>query len=154
MKQKGCLLIILVLAGILSACSNSTSAEDAKSPTKVLTLAATDIAYDIPVIEAKTGQLVRLTLNNDGLLEHDFSIVHLPLIGEVAGDETHTEGEEGHDMSGMEEEPDVHVAAMPGESNTISFTPAEPGEYEYYCTVPGHREAGMYGKLNVIEPSS
>jgi uncharacterized cupredoxin-like copper-binding protein len=150
MKQKVCLFIVLVLTGVLAACSNSTSPADAKLPTKVLTLVATDIAFDIPVIETKPGQLVRLTLNNDGLLEHDFSIVELPLTGEVTGGDAHGHG---HDMSDMEEEPDVHVAAMPGESNTISFTPAKPGKYEFYCTVAGHREAGMYGTLNVIEPS-
>jgi uncharacterized cupredoxin-like copper-binding protein len=26
---------------------------------------------------------------------------------------------------------------------------AAPGEYEYYCAVPGHKQAGMVGKLIV-----
>jgi uncharacterized cupredoxin-like copper-binding protein len=36
----------------------------------------------------------------------------------------------------------------PGESASFTFNlPA--GEYTYYCTVPGHRAAGMVGKLIV-----
>jgi plastocyanin len=43
-----------------------------------------------------------------------------------------------------------------GESDTISgdvaileLTEVAPGEYVYYCTVPGHREGGMEGDLTV-----
>lgn len=151
MKYKGRLLIVLVLVGLLAACRNNASPADTAQPTKVLTITATDIAYDTPVIEMKAGQLLRLTLQNDGALEHDFSFMEMPLAGEVTGGGMDMAG---HDMSNMEEEPDVHVSAMPGESNTISFTPSRPGVYEYYCTVAGHREAGMSGTLNVAEPSS
>ena len=46
-----------------------------------------------------------------------------------------------------------------GESDTISnavatleLTGVEPGEYVYFCTIPGHREGGMEGDLTVSGP--
>ena len=33
---------------------------------------------------------------------------------------------------------------MPGESETITFTASEPGEYSLICYVPGHAAVGMY----------
>jgi len=37
----------------------------------------------------------------------------------------------------------------PGQSATITFNTGEPGTYEYYCAIPGHKQAGMVGKLIV-----
>jgi nitrite reductase (NO-forming) len=37
----------------------------------------------------------------------------------------------------------------PGDSGQVSFVPAGPGEYYYICAVPGHRELGMNGKIEV-----
>jgi uncharacterized cupredoxin-like copper-binding protein len=33
----------------------------------------------------------------------------------------------------------------------IEFTADKAGEFEYYCSVPGHRQAGQFGKLIVKE---
>ena len=34
-------------------------------------------------------------------------------------------------------------------SNKVTFTPDKAGDFEYYCTIPGHKERGMTGQLNV-----
>lgn len=154
MKQRWLLFGLFGLLWLLAACggnSNSKSEEPAALVPKPVTITATDNVYDIHDIEVTAGQPLRLTLKNEGTLAHDFSIMHIPLDGEVRGGEMDMEME-GHDMSEMEEEPEVHVAAMIGGDNTISFTPSEPGVYEYHCTVEGHKEGGMVGTLTVTAP--
>ena len=43
------------------------------------------------------------------------------------------------------------VEILPGGSADTTFTaPDEPGEYEIVCHIPGHVQAGMVGKLNVV----
>jgi uncharacterized cupredoxin-like copper-binding protein len=39
-----------------------------------------------------------------------------------------------------------------GQAGTLEFTPTKPGTYEFICTVPGHKEAGMVGALIVKAP--
>lgn len=36
-----------------------------------------------------------------------------------------------------------------GASSTLSFTADKPGEFVYFCSVAGHREAGMVGRMEV-----
>jgi uncharacterized cupredoxin-like copper-binding protein len=118
--------------------------EEESAPPRTIAVTATDIAFDTERIEVATGETVEVTLNNDGALEHDFSIMHIPVEVTEAADEEIV----GHDMEGIEE-PELHVAAEPGASNSVTFIPTEPGEYTYLCTVSGHREAGMTGTLVV-----
>lgn len=43
----------------------------------------------------------------------------------------------------------AHVTADQGDTATGGFHAAPPARYTYYCSVPGHREAGMEGTLVV-----
>lgn len=37
---------------------------------------------------------------------------------------------------------------------TVTLNNLAPGKYVFYCTVPGHRQAGMQGDLTVLPPSN
>ncbi|MFP3948480.1 MAG: sulfocyanin-like copper-binding protein [Gemmatimonadota bacterium] len=45
----------------------------------------------------------------------------------------------------------LNEATLPGESETITFTVDEAGEYSLICYVPGHAAVGMYLHLTVTE---
>lgn len=141
------LVVLLLFALGLVACGG----DGEEAGEQAVTVTAQDIEYGTERIEVTAGRPVVLTLQNEGALDHDFSIVDIPLTGEVVGAEEEDEME-GHDMTMEAEELDVHVSAAAGESATITFTPSEAGEYEYFCTVAGHQESGMVGTLVVAAP--
>ena len=134
-------LLFVVLLGV--ACG----ADEEAMSVRDVSLTATDIAYDVAQLAVPANQPVRLTLVNDGVLEHDFTIreiavadVHAPAASEA---DDHAMSEDVHDLA-------LHVAApASGGQAVLEFTPTEAGEYEYYCTVSGHKEAGMVGTLVV-----
>jgi uncharacterized cupredoxin-like copper-binding protein len=45
--------------------------------------------------------------------------------------------------------PQSSPLVQPGKSETWSVTIDKPGTYDMYCSVPGHKEAGMNGSLKV-----
>jgi nitrite reductase (NO-forming) len=42
-----------------------------------------------------------------------------------------------------------HVDAGPGDEVRGAFVAERAGSYEFYCALPGHKEAGMVGTLHV-----
>jgi len=134
---------LIAAALALTACSAATSTP--AQPVEV-TLEAKEFAFSPAAIEVMAGQPVRLTLHNMGTLDHDFSIAAIPMAMPPAIENG------GMDMDHSGDLPEMHVATMMGQSNTVEFTPTEPGAYEFFCTVAGHKEAGMVGQLVVTAP--
>jgi plastocyanin len=85
----------------------------------------TELAFDPPELEAQAGT-VALLLSNPTPLPHNVAI----------------EGPGGVSEEGP-------VVQTDGESEVEAEL--EPGEYTFYCSVTGHREAGMEGTLTVTE---
>ncbi len=98
--------------------------EGASGPGGTLQLAAdvSDLAYDATSLKSKPGK-VTIDFTNPSALEHDVAI---------EGDSKEIAGSE-----------------LIAESKTSVSTELAPGTYTFYCTVPGHREAGMEGSLVV-----
>lgn len=86
-------------------------------------VAATSFEFDPDEITVTAGEDIAIVLTSDDLL-HDFTIDDI----------------------------DVHVAADRDETAEGGLRADEPGEYTFYCTVEGHREAGMEGTLVVEAP--
>lgn len=101
-----------------------------------------DIAYEPMTIQLRASEPVRLVFRNDGKLVHDFTVEKIPAMNVSARG-----GQASHEHGSVA--PPVHLALAGGQSGEISLTPTEPGDYEYYCTEAGHREAGMHGILRV-----
>jgi uncharacterized cupredoxin-like copper-binding protein len=136
-------ILAVVFTLLLAACGQSQSTVSAP---QALAVAAKEFAFAPAALTTKAGQPVTISLQNTGAVEHDWSIREIEISGEAtsSGDAT-----SGHMMGGMGDEPKLHVAAGTGGKGTLTFTPSKPGTYEYYCTVAGHKEAGMVGTLTV-----
>jgi plastocyanin len=90
-----------------------------------LTLAANPsglLAYNTKQLSAKAGT-VTITMTNMSPLEHNVTVA------------------EGTKVLGA-------TPTFKGGSKTLTLT-LKPGKYVFYCSVPGHRQAGMEGTLNV-----
>ncbi len=80
------------------------------------------LSYDTKQLSAKAGS-VTITLTNASPVEHNVAIA------------------EGTKVLGS-------TPTFAGASKPVTVT-LKPGKYTFYCTVPGHRQAGMEGALSV-----
>ncbi len=78
-----------------------------------------------PTLVVPKGAVVQITLVNGDGIEHDVAFPDF---------DAHSD----------------HIGQK-GASSTFVFRADKVGEFPYYCTVPGHREAGMEGVLRVVE---
>jgi plastocyanin len=118
-----------VLALVLAACGGGGDTADGGADGALtaeggaVTIQGLDtLKYSATEIIAQPGTL-EVTLECEPAVNHDFVIEEL-------GDE-------------------VVVECAAGETATGTTSELEPGTYTYYCSVPGHRAAGMEGTLTV-----
>src|SRR5215207_7498365 len=142
-------MLALVALVALSACGSESSSEEATvtripkpenapvigSPTSEegggqtaateVDLKLVDVAFDPKDFTIAANTDVVIHLENVGQLPHNFTVEALGISEDLAA----------------------------GESKDVTINTG-PGELDYYCDVPGHRQAGMEGVITVAEPGA
>jgi nitrite reductase (NO-forming) len=86
-------------------------------------LRSNQMRFDQAKIRAQVGETVALRLDNADSMPHSF------------------------DLDAF----NVHVPMQNGKPGLALFKATKAGTYTFYCSIPGHREAGMVGTL-IVEP--
>ncbi len=109
-------------------------------------------------ITVKVGQTIRLHLENNDPVLHDYTADEPEFVVLEVSGAVHTDHEEAshedadeHDSGAQVSLQPLHIAAEANDHGELVFQATEAGEYEFYCSVPGHREAGMVGTIIIEE---
>lgn len=126
--RRGALALITTAA--IGAGTLGAVAASVPTATKSLRNGASELSYSpaklqVKIPAGKSRIKVTLRYRNTGSAEHDIAI-------------------SGRGVSKVGED------AQPGTGTAVSAT-LRAGTYTYFCTVPGHRAAGMKGTLRVVQ---
>jgi uncharacterized cupredoxin-like copper-binding protein len=124
-------LLTVAASILLAACGGP--------PATSLSVVLTDFAFSPATYTVPAGSEVTLTLTNQGAVEHNWVLLRMGAVVTPPFD--------------ADDEAQILYRATigPGLTQTFTFTgPEEPGDYPVVCSVPGHHEAGMQGRLTVV----
>src|SRR5262245_36603821 len=99
------------------------------------------MAFEPARITVRKGEQIRFVLENDGTDDHEFVL--------ATPDENRKHAELMKKFPDMEhDDPNAKRLAV-GEHGEILWKFTKTGTFEFACLIPGHREAGMLGKVVV-----
>jgi uncharacterized cupredoxin-like copper-binding protein len=126
----------------------------------VVTITAKDVKFVPDEIVIPAGELVELRLKNEDGQEHDLQVSDLD-VEVMEGGATGADHAMDTPEAGMDMETPAHGGGTAGEmgpiamhttangEDTVTFIARDKGTYEVWCTISGHKEAGMVGTLIV-----
>jgi uncharacterized cupredoxin-like copper-binding protein len=99
------------------------------------------MGYSLKSLDVKRGEQIKFIITNDGALAHEFILAN--------------EKDNLKHAALMQKFPDMQhddpngKSVEPSAKSEILWRFSKPGTFEYACLIPGHREAGMVGKVTV-----
>ncbi len=118
---------------------------DAKKPSRVIqvTMQENDgkMLFAPDRIEIRKGKQIKFVLYNSGELDHEFVLA--------------TTQENLKHAEAMKKNPDMEhddpnaKRVAPKQTSEIVWKFTKLGEFEFACLIPGHRDAGMFGTVEV-----
>jgi len=93
----------------------------AQAPTTTGTITAANSKFVETSLQMKNGEILGLFIINGDGIGHAFDVDSLG----------------------------IHVQLPPNSTTALAIKPTGPGSITFYCSVPGHRDAGMVGTISV-----
>ncbi len=132
---------------VLAGCGSSNSSSSSTTATPATT-ASTPAATTATSETSGAAQPLKLEANSEGQLAYNTKSLTAKA-GSVTIDFTNM-SPVGHNVA-IESSSGSNVGSTPtfqGATKALTVN-LKPGTYKFYCTVPGHRQAGMEGTLTV-----
>ena len=131
-----------VVLAASAACGESAQADPASGdPNAVIVdISIKNLRFTPSTVDVPAGTRVRINVTNQDAAEHDLLVegLHIEKIGEATG---------AHHVGATPDMLVVHVTASG--DGSITFRTDEKGTFAFYCTIPGHKQAGMVGTMTV-----
>ena len=155
------LFIGVLLAGCgKSGTSNGNApaapgAESATSAAVVEITAGDSMKYSLLRIDSKAGQEIKISLTNTGtmpkaVMGHNLVVLKKDTDVKAFADAAIAAAATEYIPASMADKIVAHTKLLGAkESDEISFTLSEPGEYTYLCSFPAHYLTGMRGVIVV-----
>jgi uncharacterized cupredoxin-like copper-binding protein len=127
--RRGTLLALTATAGALAAALGTsfltgiggTTGGSVAEATTTATVEAKDTKFGTTALAARTGETLGVVLINRDPFQHSFDVDAL----------------------------NIHVQLPANSTSVAAVAPTAAGPLEFYCAVPGHKEAGMVGTISV-----
>jgi plastocyanin len=133
-------LLVFLAAGLVALTVACGGASEDKGRT--IEVKAEQIKFVPADISVAAGETITLRLKNVDDMAHDLEVRGLNAESVRGG------GHGGHDSGNMMSGA-VAVHTEKKKSGSVTFVAKETGTYEIWCTIAGHKELGMVGKLVV-----
>lgn len=114
---------------------------DPAKVTRSLIVEMTEMRFSPAAITVKQGETVRLNVRNKGQVLHEL------LLG--TPEEFKRHAVDMRTMPGMVHAAPQMVHVQPGRNGEVVWQFTKAGEVAFACLLPGHYEAGMFGKVVV-----
>lgn len=115
---------VLLPALVLAACGGDSDEQGSGARETAAIVTMSERKFTPSEVRAAAG--APLAVRNDGSVGHDLKLRR-----------------DGEEIGGTE-------VLNPGETQQLQVL-FEPGDYEMYCSVPGHEESGMKGTFSVVD---
>jgi nitrite reductase (NO-forming) len=122
----GLSLILITAFAIPMLSAPATPKPGPGSAPATMSITASEFKFNPSSMQVVVGQRVTLTLQNTGVVEHDVTIANTGF----------------------------SLLARAGQTASGEFTLDKPGIFDFICSIPGHKDAGMKGTLIVIDPQT
>ncbi|MGV8918506.1 MAG: cupredoxin domain-containing protein [Pseudomonas sp.] len=160
-----------LLAVSLPSMADSRTAFDfghaapAAQATRTVEVTLGDLYFQPSSLNVKAGETVHFVLTNKGQLRHEFNLgtaamhsahqqemLKMGMTGApMTADAGHSTMDHGSASGGMKHDDPNSVLVEPGKTAELTWTFTKVSDLQFACNYPGHYQAGMVGKVDIVD---